>query len=343
VVVLSVGLFIVLPVMFGLGFGILQGIDFARGLAQDTTAVIQSVKHPEDPELKQAVGEGAWLTIRDTLVGLQSRDEAERVEILGIDGERLTQGITIAGAWLRDNAERIASTALDTGRGALTVAVSTVGSLGLFLFAAFLTTFFFFFVSMSYPSILELGRSLLPDQDREKAVDIIKRMDRAVNGFIRGRVTIAFVQGVFYTIGFWLIGVPAPLIFGPAVAFITLVPYAGLLAVPVVMVMLWLQGLEGFRGEIWWVVLAPFGLYQIGQVLDDYVLTPIIQGKSTDLSTPTILFASIAGGMLLGFFGLLVAIPLAACAKILFDQIFWPRFKAWTQGREKDFLPVDRD
>ena len=345
VLVLAVGLFVVLPAMFGLGFGVLQGIEFAGGLARDTTAVMKSVKEPENEELLGAVGEGAWLKIRDFLVDLKhvEEGEAEGIAILGIDRERAMKGIEIAGGWLRDNAEQIAGTALDTGRGALTVAVSTVGSLGLFLFGVFLTTFFFFFVSAAYPTVLELGRSLLPDEDREKAVDIVKRMDRAVNGFIRGRVTIAFVQAVFYTVGFWLIGVPAPLIFGPAVAVITLVPYAGLLAVPVVMVMLWLQGLEGFRGEIWWVVLAPFGLYQIGQVLDDYVLTPVIQGKSTDLNTPTILFASIAGGMLLGFFGLLVAIPLAACAKILFDQVFWPRFKAWTQGAEKDFLPVDRD
>jgi len=344
VVVLSVGLFVVVPAIFGLGFGILQGVDFARGFARNTSAVMKSYRAPENEELRADV-EGAWLTILEKLEELRDSQEAggERIAFLGIDGELLSQGVEKAGDWLKENAERIATTALDTGRGALTVAVTTIGSIGVFLFVVFLTTFFFFFVSTSYPGILELGRSLLPDEDREKALDIIERMDRAVNGFIRGRVTIAFVQGVFYTIGFWLIGVPAPLIFGPTVAVITLVPYAGLLAVPVVMVMLWLQGLDGFRGEIWWVVLAPFGLYQIGQVLDDYVLTPIIQGKSTDLNTPTILFASIAGGVLLGFFGLLVAIPLAACAKILFDQLFWPRFKAWTQGAEKDFLPVDRD
>lgn len=343
VMVLASTLLIALPALFGLGFGVLQGVEFAGGVARNTGAVVASLQDPEDEALKEACGSGAWLKIRETLFDLQHAAPGEtEVEVLGIDREALTRAIQVGGDWLRDNAERVASTAFDTGRGALTVAVSTVGSLGKMAFGAFLTAFFFFFVSAAWPKLLELGRSLMPDKERERAIDIVQRMDRAVNGFIRGRVTIAFVQSAVYTIGFWLIGVPAPLIFGPAVALITLVPYAGLLAVPVVMVMLWLQGHEGLRGELWWVIVAPLGLYQIGQVLDDYVLTPLIQGKSTDLNTPTILFASIAGGLLLGFFGMLVAIPLAACAKILFDQIFWPRFKAWAAGTEKDFLPVDR-
>ena len=52
----------------------------------------------------------------------------------------------------------------------------------------------------------------------------------------------------------------------------------------------------GFRGEWWWAVFAPIVYYNIGQALDDYVLTPWIQGESTGLDAPAILFASIAGG-----------------------------------------------
>ena len=63
-------------------------------------------------------------------------------------------------------------------------------------------------------------------------------------------------------------GVPAPLILGQAVSVITLIPYAGLLAVPFVIVLLWLEGHTGFRGEIWWILLAPFAWFQIGQALD---------------------------------------------------------------------------
>ena len=53
-----------------------------------------------------------------------------------------------------------------------------------------------------------------------------------------------------------------------------------------------------------------------------------------------ILFSSIAGGVLAGFYGLLLAIPVAACVKILLNEVFWPRFKKWAEGKEQDFLPI---
>ena len=108
-------------------------------------------------------------------------------------------------------------------------------------------------------------------------------------------------------------------------------------------VLLWLENHTGFRGATWWIIGAPIVWYNVGQLLDDYVLTPVIQGRGTDLDTPTILFASIAGGALMGFYGLLVAIPLAACLKILIREVFWPRFRAWAEGKERDFLPIDED
>ena len=80
----------------------------------------------------------------------------------------------------------------------------------------------------------------------------------------------------------------------------------------------------------------------LGQVLDDYVLTPLIQGKSTNMDTPSILFASMAGGTLAGVYGLLLAIPVAACLKILLKEVFWPRFRVWAEGKAKDFLPIGK-
>ena len=87
--------------------------------------------------------------------------------------------------------------------------------------------------------------------------------------------------------------------------------------------------------------LAPIVVQGISQVLDDYILSPLIQGKSTDMSMPLILFASIAGGVLGGFYGLLLAIPVAACLKILFEEMVLPRIKAWASGDAPDVLPIE--
>ena len=71
------------------------------------------------------------------------------------------------------------------------------------------------------------------------------------------------------------------------------------------------------------------------------LLTPRIQGKTTDLSTPQILFASLAGGLLGGFYGLLVAFPAAACLNILVDELLKPAFVSWVKGNREDFLPLE--
>ena len=105
--------------------------------------------------------------------------------------------------------------------------------------------------------------------------------------------------------------------------------------------LLWLEpsGIA-WQAAWWWVIGAPVVVYFIVQSLDDYVWTPIIQGKSTNMDTPSILFASLAGGALAGIYGLLLAIPVAACGKIVIKEIVWPRFEAWKEGRASDPLPI---
>jgi len=122
------------------------------------------------------------------------------------------------------------------------------------------------------------------------------------------------------------------------------VPYLALIGIPISIVLMFLatdpSTAETFRGQWWWMVLAPIGVYMIGQAADDYLLTPLIQGKATGLDTPTVLFASLAGATLAGFYGLLIAIPVAACIKILIREIVWPKFREWAEGRASDPLPI---
>ena len=56
---------------------------------------------------------------------------------------------------------------------------------------------------------------------------------------------------------------------------------------------------------------------------------------------PAILVAVLAGGSVLGGYGMLLAIPLAACCKILFTDLLMPRIRAWTKGEARDPLPID--
>lgn len=218
-----------------------------------------------------------------------------------------------------------------------------VTAAGFLVFQGFLTAFFFYFLSTGYGRVLSFSGSLLPERHASRTVDLLRQMDRVIAGFIRGRLTIALIQAVVFTAGYAVIGVPAALVLGVTVGLLSVVPYAALIGVPASLVLIWLDPPSGFRGAWWWMTLAPVAFYFAGQALDDYVWTPLIQGKSTNMDTPTVLFASLAGGVLAGVYGLLIAIPVAACVKILLREVVWPRYKAWAAGDAEDPLPVSRD
>lgn len=93
----------------------------------------------------------------------------------------------------------------------------------------------------------------------------------------------------------------------------------------------------------WWlIILLPTLVYWGVQAIDDYVLTPVIQGKETGLDTPTIMVAVLGAGALAGVYGVLLAIPAAACVKILILEVVWPRYKEWAEGQAPDPLPIGR-
>ena len=324
-------LLVMLPTVLGAVYGVGQVATLLAGAAEKTELVYKSVADPENEVLLAQVKENAgesWFSIRNLL--------AESAEDPGV----MTM-LKSARDGLQENAGAALGQTAGAGVDVARSAVSLVGGTFSLAFAVFLTGFFFYFVSNGWSQVQRFGLRLLPDRHRALSLDLAKKFDAVIAGFVRGRLTIAFAQAIFFSIAYMLIGVPASFILGPAVAILSIVPYLAMVGIPVSVGLLWLEGHTGFRGAWWWVFGAPLGVYFLGQALDDYVLTPAIQGKSTGMDTPTILFATLAGGALFGVFGMLIAIPIAACLKIVIQELAWPRFKEWAEGRRTDPLPID--
>jgi predicted PurR-regulated permease PerM len=266
------------------------------------------------------------------------------------EGSALFALVDMGLTWVQDNASAVAAAfgrqALGGGAEALGAVVRTAARIGTLALTLFLTAFFFYFFCTGYGRVLGFWESLIPERRRSRVVDLVQKMDRVIAGFVRGRLTIAFCLQILYTIGYWFIGVPAPLLMGLVVGALAIIPFVSTIAMPMAMILMIVSPEAAhwaWQQSWWWIVLGPVLLYASERVLDDYILTPAIQGKHTGMDTPSILFASLAGGVLAGVYGLLIAIPTAACLKIVLNEVFWPRFKAWAEGREKDFLPISRD
>ena len=219
---------------------------------------------------------------------------------------------------------------------------------GMFLF---LSLFFLFCFSLSYPKIIAGLWELVPDANKERFGYLVGRMDAAVSGFVRGRILICGTMALVYGVGWTIFGVPYALILALITGVLGLIPYAAVGTLPIACLLLVLDlqhGGESFwyhssDGTIryWAVIALPLIIFGIAQLLDDYVLTPIIQGKATNLDMVSVVVAVIAGGALAGLYGMLLAIPVAACLRILIVEVFVPYLRAWSKGERKDFLPLN--
>ena len=153
-------------------------------------------------------------------------------------------------------------------------------------------------------------------------------MDAAVAGFVRGRIVIAFIMAILLAVGWLIIGVPYAILLGIGVGILCAVPFLGLVGIPISIGLLFLNqlGLPEVERMAWWgILLWPTLVFGIVQAIDGWLLTPLIAGKATNL----------------GAYGMLLAIPVAACIKILIQDRLLPKIRAWARGEADDPLPFD--
>jgi predicted PurR-regulated permease PerM len=349
-IILAIVLVVTVPLALGIGFAVSQGLDAASKVQRNLSLLVDTLPKadttsPDKPgeTASPAPDSGAPATPDG------STPEDQLATKLPVPWQNLRNWvidhkIQAAVAEYADGIRKavVSPKAFVTGVDVLRVGWRVLLSSLLLVFSLFLTLFFFYFFSTGWQRVQDSIAAFIPEWKKTRALTLLSQMDRVIAGFVRGRITIMLILMALYTIGYFFIGVPAAMIVGPAVGLLAVAPYLGLVGIPTTMLLLWLQPATHFAWQTqwWWIVFAPMIVYFAVQWTDDYFLTPLIQGKTTQMDTPTILFAVFAGAILAGFYGLLIAIPVAACIKILLREIFWPRFKAWAEGRAKDFLPV---
>lgn len=233
---------------------------------------------------------------------------------------------------------------LGIARGGMDAVWSFIGRIVAIGFLAFLIPFYLYFFSVWFPGILRFGKSLIPEDRRERALELAGKMDRVVAGFVRGRIIVSLIMGVLLAIGWAICGVPYAVVLGLLTGIFCAVPFLGVVGVPVAIILLFVEKLSpgGSLNMAWWaIILWPTVVFSAVQFIEGYVLTPLIAGKATNLDPVTMVVAVIAGGSVMGAYGMLLAIPVAACLKILVMEVLMPKVRAWTEGRAEDPLPIE--
>ncbi len=234
---------------------------------------------------------------------------------------------------------------LGLARGGARAAALVIAGIVQIGFLAFLIPFYFFFFSVWYPAVARFGRGLIPTANHERSLGLLRKMDAVVAGFVRGRIVVSLIMGMMLAAGWAAVGVPYSVVLGIVVGLFCAVPYLGVVGVPVAIGLLGFRELGGSGDEAmsWWgIVLWPSLVYGVVQIFEGYVLVPVIAGKATNLDPVTILVVVLAGGSIMGVYGMLLAIPVAACIKIVCTDVLLPKIRAWTKGEAADPLPLER-
>jgi len=170
-----------------------------------------------------------------------------------------------------------------------------------------------FYLLLDWDSVVATFDDLIPIRQRETVRSLVREIDRALSGYLRGQLTVCVILGVYYAIGLTLAGLNFGILIGAVSGFLTFVPYVGSLTALVVSLCV---ALAQFYPE-WTHILIIVGIVLVGQFLEGNVLSPKLVGESVGLHPVWLIFALLACGYLFGFVGLLLAVPLAAAAGVL--------------------------
>jgi predicted PurR-regulated permease PerM len=209
------------------------------------------------------------------------------------------------------------------GRGAGLSAAHLLGSvagIGLSLLGWLVTLSLFLFIVVEmlrhYEKMVETVAGLVPLHWRARVGDIMGKIDFQLKSFLRGQLTVCAILMGLYGLGLTLCGVPFAVPIAVMGGMANVVPYAGpaITLVPSLLMTLLTYGIDSH-------LLLVCLVFVCVQMCEGYFLTPRIVGSQVGLNPAWVIVAILVFSSVLGFFGLLLAVPIAAVSKVLIQEV----------------------
>lgn len=176
----------------------------------------------------------------------------------------------------------------------------------------FITPLVTFYLLRDWPRIVARVDQWLPRDQRETIRDMLRQIDGALAGFVRGQALVCLVSGALYAIGLSLAGLQFGLLIGMAVGALTVLPIVGASIGAVVTI-----GVAAVQFGTWEGTLIVAAVFIVVQAIEGNLLSPKLVGDRVGLHPLWIIFALLAGGALFGFIGIVLAVPVAAALGVL--------------------------
>lgn len=200
----------------------------------------------------------------------------------------------------------------DAIKSAMPKVFSVVGQTAniiLSIIASIITLLYMFFILLDYETLTANWIRIFPKKSRPFWHELMKDVEREMNNYIRGQGMVALCMGIMFCIGFTIIGFPMAIGLGILIGIMDLVPYLHTFALIPTAFLAMLKAAD--TGQNFWLVFGlAFLVFCVVQIITDMVVTPKIMGKAMGLNPAILLLSLSVWGALLGFIGLIVALPL---------------------------------
>lgn len=191
-----------------------------------------------------------------------------------------------------------------------------------------------FYLLVDLPKIKRGLRAMIPARRRREVESVTEKIGRAIGGFFRGQLLVATFVGLASALALWIVGLPFWAVVGLVSGLFNLIPLVGPFIGGFVAVIVAFTTDAGAGGLLnlepgWPLAVGSAVALLIVQQIDNHILSPNIVARTVNLHPVTVMLGLLAGGTLLGLWGMLLAVPVLASMKILMlhawdTRVQWP-------------------
>lgn len=214
---------------------------------------------------------------------------------------------------------RLTSEDLQSMFNAATGVISSGFDIVMAIFDWFLVLLYILFIMLDYERLLAGFKSMVPPRYRDITFSIGNDVKDSMNHYFRGQALVALLVGILFAIGFVIVGIPLAVVLGLFIGVLNMVPYLQLISIPITTLLCLVYSVQSGVDfwPVWWQCMI---VYCVVQCIQDLVLTPRIMGKVMGLNPAIILLSLSVWGSLLGFVGLIIALPLTTLVLAYYNR-----------------------
>jgi putative permease len=202
------------------------------------------------------------------------------------------------------------------------------------IFNVVLSPILVFFMLFYKDIVAETLASWIPERHREISLGIGREVNSSIGGYLRGQVIVSLIVGLLASLALFFMDTPHPIFCGIFAGLASILPFIGVfIAILPALFFAWFK----FQTIT---ALAKIGLaFAVIYFLEGYIIKPVVFKKSMDLNPLVTIIIVMALGELIGFWGILLALPIASAIKIAWGHIQRGDFRGYEKGTSHHHPP----